>query len=198
MKAKGYFGGIDPGLNGGFAVISGNQIRCKFAMPLISTTTKKGKIKKELDQAGILSFLLHIPPYTHLVIEEQIPVRNQKIQASYTLAKNYGILLMALTAAHIRTTEVPSDIWQKYFGIVSVKKGKGSTKEQAFHIAQKLYPNVDFRKSDRSHKFHDGMTDATLLAHYCQSLFTSPAPLEVPLITKLPDLLKLEGGSSGL
>jgi hypothetical protein len=105
---------------------------------------------------------------------------------------------MAITAARIHTTEVPSGIWQEHFGIVSVKKGKGSTKKQAFHIAQKLYPNVDFRKSDRSRIAHDGIVDAVLIANYFQSLFTSPAPLEVPLITKLPDLLKLEWGSSGL
>jgi Holliday junction resolvasome RuvABC endonuclease subunit len=185
MKAKGYFGGIDPGLDGGFAVISGNQIHCKFAMPLITTTTKKGKIKKELDRDGIFSFLLRIPPYTHVVIEEQIPVRNQHIQASHTLAKNYGILLMALTAARIHTTEVPSGIWQDHFGIVSVKKGEGeTTKVQAFRICRLHYPYGNFRKSERAFKPHDGIVDAVLIANYCQALYAPTYELIEPLEVK--------------
>lgn len=164
--------GCDPGLNGGFAVISGGQIRYKFAMPLIDTIRKDGKIKKEIDRNGVLSFLSAIPPPLRTVIEEQIPVRNQHIQGSHTLAKNYGILLMGFTATWVNYTEVPSSVWQAHFGIVSVKEGKGTTKEQAYHIAQRLYPNVDFRKSDRSHKFHDGITDSILLATYCQFLFS--------------------------
>jgi hypothetical protein len=68
----------------------------------------------------------------------------------------------------------PGD-WQAYFGIVSVKKGRGeTTKQQAYKIAQAKYPDVDFRKSGRAQKPHDGMVDATLIAGYCQSLFASP------------------------
>jgi hypothetical protein len=85
---------------------------------------------------------------------------------------------MALTVARLYITEVPSDDWQAHFGIVSVKKAEGeSTKEQALHIAQTLYPNEDFRKSGRSHTVHDGIVDAVLIAEYCQSLF---APFQEP------------------
>ena len=185
--------GIDPGLNGGFAIVSGNSIFYKMVMPTISVTTKDGKTKTQIDRDGVLSFLTLFPQHVHAVIEEQEAFRGQNITSTCTICKNYGILLMALSAAHFYTTEVPSDDWQAHFGILSVKKSQGqSTKEQAFYIAQKLYPNADFRKSERSHIVHDGIVDAVLIANYCQSLFASSAVMPAPLVSKLPDLLKLE------
>lgn len=170
--------GIDPGLNGGFAVVSGDKLHYKTAMPTLSFEMKDGKTKTEIDRYGVLSFLKTFPPHVHVVIEEQEAFRRQNIVSTCTQCKNYGILLMALTVARFYTTIVPSDDWHAHFGIVSVKKSKGeSTKEQAFHIAQKLYPDVDFRKSERSHIAHDGIVDAALIATYCQSLF---APFHEP------------------
>lgn len=163
--------GCDPGLSGGWAVISGDKISYKMAMPTISFTTKAGKTKIELDREGILSFLATIPPHTHVAIEKQEAFRGQNITSTCTICRNYGILQMACTTAHMYITEVPPAVWHEYFGIVSAKEGKGTTKEQAFHIAQRLYPNADFRKSERSSIVHDGITDGVLLATYCQFLF---------------------------
>jgi len=168
--------GIDPGLSGGLVVVSGDRISYKMAMPTTSFTTKKGKTKNEIDRAGIMSFLKTLPEHTHVAIEEQQAFRSQSIISTCTTCKNYGILLMGLSVAHMYITVVPSDTWQSHFGIVSVKKGEGkSTKEQAFHIARRLYPDANFRKSEKSHIVHDGIVDACLLATYCQSLFKFPS-----------------------
>jgi Holliday junction resolvasome RuvABC endonuclease subunit len=167
--------GIDPGLSGGFVVVSGDRIRCKMVMPTLSFTTEEGKTKTEIDREGVLSFLKIFPPHTHVVIEQQEAFRSQNITSTCTTCRNYGMLLMALTAVRFYVTEVPSSVWQKHYGIVSVKKGEGeTTKQQAYKIAQAKYPHVDFRKSGRSQKPHDGMVDAALIADYCQSRF---APL---------------------
>jgi len=166
------YGGCDPGLAGGFVVIADSEIKYKIAIPTISFTTKQGRTKKEIDRGGIMSFLKTLPAHMHVAIEEQQAFRRQDIQASCTTCKNYGLLLMALSVAHMYITEVPSDTWQGYFGIVSVKKGEGkTTKEQAANIAQAIYPNMDFRKSERSHIVHDGIVDACLLSVYCNDLF---------------------------
>lgn len=187
--------GIDPGLNGGFAVVSGDRVRYKMVMPTISFTTKDDKTKTELDRESILSFLTLFPQHVHAVIEKQEAFRRQNITSTCTICKNYGILLMALSAAHFYITEVPSDIWQDHFGIVSVKKSQGeSTKEQAFHIAQKLYPTADFRKSERSHIVHDGIVDAVLIANYCQHLFAPTTDLEGPKETLKETYTANQGG----
>ena len=176
-----YFG-IDPGLNGGFAIVSEDRIRFKMVMPTISFTTEQGKTKTQIDRDAVLSFLTLFPHHVHVVIEKVEAFRKQNITSTCTACLNYGILLMGFTAAHFYITEVPSNDWQAYFGIVSVKKGKGeSTKEQAFHIAQNLYPNADFRKSERAHQPHDGIVDAVLIAKYCQGLFAPTPDLIEPL-----------------
>lgn len=186
------FGGADPGLDGGFAVISGDKICYKLAMPTLSFTTNTGKIKTEIDRLGVLSFLKKLPPHTHVAIEEVQAFRKQNITSTCTTCKNYGILLMALTVANLYTIEVPPGKWQTHFGIVSVKQSGGeSTKQQAFRIARKLYPDADFRKSERSHIAHDGIVDATLLANYGQALFAPTPQIVVPLVTKLPDLVEV-------
>jgi Holliday junction resolvasome RuvABC endonuclease subunit len=169
--------GIDPGLSGGFAVVSGDSIRYKMVMPTISFTTIDGKTKTEIDRKGVLSFLATLPPHTHVTIEKQEAFRGQDITSSCTICRNYGILQMATSAAHMLLTEVSPAVWHEYFGIVSAKEGKGTTKEQAFHIAQRLYPTADFRKSKRSRIVHDGMVDATVIAKYGQDLF---APFHEP------------------
>jgi Holliday junction resolvasome RuvABC endonuclease subunit len=173
--------GIDPGLNGGFACVSGDKISYKLAMPTISFTTKDGKTKTEIDRDTVLSFLSLFPPHVHVAIEEQGAYRGQNITSSCTICRNYGILQMACTTARMFITEVPAKDWHAHFGIVSVKKGEGkTTKQQAFEIAQALYPDADFRKSGGAHLPHDGIVDATLIANYCQSLFAPPAqPVEV-------------------
>jgi Holliday junction resolvasome RuvABC endonuclease subunit len=188
--------GIDPGLSGGFAVVSGDEIRYKMAMPTISFTTKDGKTKTEIDRDAVLSFLALFPPHVHVAIEEQGAFRGQDIISSCTICRNYGILQMALTVARMYISEVSAKDWHDFFGIVSAKEGKGTTKEQALRIAQRLYPNVDFRKSERSHIVHDGIVDAVLIANYCQSLFLPPTTMPVPLVTKLPDLPKPEWGAT--
>lgn len=172
-KTFGYLG-IDPGLSGGLVYIVEGKIYYKFVMPTITITKMKGAQKKELDKCGLSAFLSRIPEHTHVAIEEQHPARKQSITAICTTCKNYGILLMAIHSAHLFITEVTAKAWQDTYGIVSVKEANGkSTKQQALPIAQALYPGVDFRKTDRSHIAHDGIVDATLLAHYCQSLFPS-------------------------
>ena len=168
--------GIDPGLSGGFAVVSGDTIRYKMAMPTLSFTREEDTIKTEIDRDGVLSILSTLPPHTHVVIEAQEAYRKQNITSTCTTCKNYGMLLMALTVARYYITEVPANVWHEHYGIVSAKKSGGaSTKAQAFAIAQTIYPREDFRKSDRAYKFYDGVVDATLIAKYCQSRFSEGA-----------------------
>lgn len=170
--------GIDPGLNGGFAIVSGNKVRYKMVMPTISAKTKGGNTRRVIDREGVLTFVSMFPKHTHAAIEEQEAYRSQNVTASCTICKNYGILLMALTVAHMDIIEVPAKDWHDHFDIRSVKETKGvTTKAQALEIVKAKYPNTDFRKSERARKAHDGIADAILIADYCQSLF---APFQGP------------------
>jgi Holliday junction resolvasome RuvABC endonuclease subunit len=165
--------GIDPGLDGGFTVITDNHISLKLAMPTISKKYTKNTTKRHIDKSSVLSFLNALPVTTFIAIEEQIPVRYQSVTSVFTTAKNYGILLMAIFASVFQEPpiEVPSSLWHAYFGIEPEPKAGKSTKAQAFEIASSIFPNTDFRKSNRARTPHDGMVDAALIAKYGQSIF---------------------------
>ncbi len=163
--------GIDPGLDGGFAVITDNHVSLKLVMPTISKKLPGNKTKRYIKRSSVLDFLNALPVATFIAIEEQIPVRNQSVTSVFTTAKNYGILLMAISASVFQDPplEVPSSLWHAHFGIISEPKAGKSTKAQAFEIASSIFPNTDFRKSNRARTPHDGVVDATLLALYHQS-----------------------------
>jgi Holliday junction resolvasome RuvABC endonuclease subunit len=162
--------GIDPGLDGGFAVITDNHVSLKLAMPTSSKKLQGNKTKRYINRSSVMNFLNALPVATFIAIEEQIPVRNQSVTSVFTTAKNYGILLMAISASvfGFSPLEVPSSRWHALFGIVSEPKAGKSTKAQAFEIASAIFPNTNFRQSNRARTPHDGIVDATLIAHYCQ------------------------------
>jgi hypothetical protein len=153
-------------------------------MPTISKKITKNTTKRYIDKSSVQSFLNALPVTTFIAIEEQIPVRNQSVTSVFTTAKNYGILLMAIFASVFQEPpiEIPSSLWHAYFGIESEPKAGKSTKAQAFEIASSIFPNTDFRKSNRARTPHDGMVDATLIAKYCQSICANFYSPELPTI----------------
>ena len=93
--------GIDPGLTGGFAVVSGEKIKYKMVMPTLSFgNTKDDTTKTVIDREGVLSFLKIFPPHVHVVIELQEAFRSQNITSTCTTCKNYGMLLTRKGSHH--------------------------------------------------------------------------------------------------
>lgn len=164
--------GIDCGLSGAFALILLDGCVKTMPMPTLKIKHKRGKTRNILDRKAILHYLSNLPTFTLCCIEVQPPIRNQNIVASHTTAVNYGMLLMALSAAHIEFREVPSDDWQSYFGIVKHRKGTNgeTTKQQASRIARQMYPGLDLRGTVRSRTDHDGIVDSLLLCRYGQDV----------------------------
>jgi hypothetical protein len=164
--------GIDPGLSGGWCLILPDGRIKTQPMPIVEIKRKDGKTRNILDQKAILHYLNSLPTFTLCCIEEQPPIRNQNIVASHTTAVNYGMLLMALAATHIKHQVVSSDDWQSYFGILKRRKGaKGeTTKQQASKIVRQIYPGLDLRGTVRSWTDHDGIVDSLLITKYGQDV----------------------------
>ena len=173
--------GIDPGLDGGIVCIRDGSIMFKLAMPTIKCKHEGGKTKRELDREGLKSLFQLLPHGTRGAIEEPISAREQSVQSTITVGKNYGILLMALTSAKVKLLEVTSKDWHFHYDIVPHRKGAGkSTKEQAFEVCSRLYPlDRDLRKSGRAHKPHDGIVDALLIADYCEWIHDCEAAMQI-------------------
>ena len=147
-----YILGIDPGINGGFALLN----------PAL-----------ELEDFGALpnktKDLFAIIKSCYSLADEQIEVNIERpflAQASNdTIYINYGRILAVLDLLEIPYTEIRSQQWLKQLNLKKLtKKDKPSTR-----YIPELYPNLDFSKprkvkSKRPLVIHDGITDSVCIA----------------------------------
>ena len=137
--------GLDPGQTGGIAI---------------------------LDDDGTVAFICEMPPLNELtklfkhenpkhVFVEQVSVRpGQGISSGFKFGCHFGSILGALTALGIPHTLLRPQTWQKL--VVTGTSGT-DPKKRAEQAALRIWPNVDWKKSARCKKNHDGMIDAALI-----------------------------------
>jgi len=156
------FVGVDNGLNGGIVVIDENQkILHKWIMPVI-----KIKNKNEFDIQSIVYIFKEIIEYDTLtfVCLEHAHVRPiSGKRACFTTGFCFGLIQGILEGLNISYEIVNPKVWQKdiFQGTVS------DTKNASIVFCQRKWPDVDWTKSERSKKIHDGITDAACMALYC-------------------------------
>lgn len=162
--------GIDPGLNGGLALIAdkvllgvcvvGEPDANKQHLMLYLMPTISGKDYDIQEMKRILKY--HRP--TMAFIEQQIALPGQGLTSTLQTGKGFGILLGLMAALEIPHQVIGARQWQtKLFTGVSAKL---DTKAKSEIIAKRLFPGVDFRRSERASKAHDGLTDAACIAEY--------------------------------
>jgi len=153
--------GIDPGLEGGIAIIS-DAVKV-IKMPTL--INKKGK--KELDILSIIKFLKE-SKIKKAYIEQVGAMPGQGVTSMFNFGMGYGILLGVLTALKIKYVKV---IPQKWKGIVL--EGTEKDKEAAIQFCQKTYPEVNLIP-EKCRTPSDGMADALCIAAYGLQFEGSP------------------------
>lgn len=152
------FAGIDPGLHGGMAFIDdeANTVDV-MATPTIG--------EKEYDVQEMKNIIIkHDTKKIFATIEQQIALPGQGLSSTLQTGKGFGILVGLLAGLNISYQIVSAKQWQgKIFtGVPS----KLDTKDKSISVAKRLFPHLDFRRTLRSTKAHDGLTDATCIAEY--------------------------------
>lgn len=139
--------GIDPGKNGGIAVL-GESIDpvCVYAAVKMPETERDilDFLNKEIQDAR--------PVYA--VIEKVHSSPQMGVVSAFTFGKGYGGLLMALTAHRVAFAEVAPRVWQKAIGCLS-----GGDKNVTKRRAQQLFPNE---------KVTHATADCLLIAEFCR------------------------------
>lgn len=145
--------GIDPGLNGGIAVLDPDGY--------VLATAKMPSTPQD-----VLDFFGHdypeIPtdrrrPATAFAIIERVHSSPQMgVTSAFTFGKGYGMLIMALTASKVPFDEVAPRVWQRCMTCLS-----GGDKNVTKNRAQQLFP---------LQKVTHAKADALLLAEYCRRL----------------------------
>lgn len=160
MSKQKIYLGIDGGLSGGLSVIQDNNILELIVMPTVVAT----KTKREYDIYKIIQLFKKYPTATVILEKSHAMPLLGTVQA-FNFGKNFGLMIGLLSALNMTYHIVHAKTWQK-----EMLKDINSTNTKAASIivAQRLFPNINFRATARSKKIHDGLTDSALLGCYGQ------------------------------
>jgi hypothetical protein len=163
--------GIDPGLQGAICVLSKEREILELqVMPLLGS---------ELDIPTLMSMLLEFKlkyDISLCVLEKSQCRPGQSAQSGLKIGRNYGILEGLIASLRIPYREVAPQTWTK--SLMAYKKPLNAPKSKLYKLgkernvreAQKRYPNVDLKGTERSKVAHLGKVDALLIADYGLSL----------------------------
>lgn len=156
--------GIDPGQNGGFAILYEGGFEF-LPMPLVSKKTK------EVDFFKVLSILEGLPPNSAVFLE-----RAYGGQMGATSAFNYGrgfaALRIALAVSEQAVALIEPSKWCKemHQGISSDLKPKVKSLEA---MRREFPKELKAMPANRNGKVHEGILDAFLIAAYGQRVLAS-------------------------
>lgn len=143
--------GIDPGLTGGIAVLKGSD---EFSMPM--PTVKAGK-KSQIDETSVRKFLSTCF-CARAYVEKVGGMPKQGVASVFTFGAGWGLVRGILCGLGISYELVTPQRWQKEI--------LGGQPNSQYLVASRLWPEFDFRATNRCRKPHSGMVDAMLIAEY--------------------------------
>lgn len=151
--------GIDPGLEGGLALV--NQGGSAVYEPMPTLAAKKGDI---LDLPSLTRWLKAHKSSIEIAYLEMVASRpGQSAPSVFKFGRGYGAIEGILTALEIPYQLVPPKQWCKlmHAGIEAA-----DPKQKSLIAVSRLFPGIDLRATPRSKKPHDGMVDALLIASF--------------------------------
>lgn len=160
-----YVMGVDPGLDGGITVLrrypaeDGGpgfryDIALSTAMPVLDGS------KRRYDLRGIIN-IFKMYPISRATIERVSARPGQGVTSMFNFGYGAGLLEGIMSALDIPYQLVISQTWMKKVlaGLPKDEKAKSSVV-----YCQRLFPKMDWRKTDRCRVPHDGKTDSCCIA----------------------------------
>lgn len=133
--------------------------------------------------ADIMAEIRRKYPNIVCVMEEIHAIYGSSAKATFSFGEIFGKLQALLAANKIPFVLVPPKTWQKEIWInsdlvVTYKsvtiKGKATTKKEvntkatSINAAKRLFPTMDFRRTDRCKNIDDNLVDAVLMSEYAR------------------------------
>lgn len=165
--------GIDPGLDGGVAVIWENSDVHMWPTPTLNIV-KNGKARRDYNGPGMASILRKIYNsnlglLAKVAIEQVHAMPKQGVTSAFTFGMGYGTWLGIIDAFGMSLDRVEPARWKK-----SIMDGMGREKEAAILRAQQLFPNhaylLEAKRGESTKKEVEGMAEALLIAEYRRRL----------------------------
>lgn len=145
--------GVDPGITGAIAIISGRDVVVHDMPTAITGKTRK---RSEILPGQLRMILDSYNPEECVCYVEQVgAMPGQGVSSMFGFGTSFGIILGLMAGLRIRTEMVTPQAWKKHHGLI------GTDKDAARALASRLFPGASLaRKKDV------GRADALLIAAY--------------------------------
>jgi len=144
-----FFLGIDPGRNGGFAIIDSDNHTVIEAM--------------KFDKDSFLSwtdYLSRADKKTKCCLEKVHAMPKQGSVSMFHFGESYGWLKGVLDAFEISYQEIRPQIWKKEFGLTS-------DKQRSIEVCKQLFPAINLIPAGCK-KEQDGIAESLLMAEFAR------------------------------
>lgn len=141
------FVGVDPGQSGALAVIYDGGVAVQ---PY-----------DEREYALLLRTFKNSGYKIHAVVEHVGAMPKQGVASTFKFGTNFGLIQGMMHALDIPFELVRPQKWKKEFSCTS-------DKNTSIAVAQRLFPNVNLKRTPKCSKPHDGICEALLMAEYCR------------------------------
>ena len=131
--------------------------------------------------SNILNEIKTLYPNVVCIMEEIHALYNSAAKATFSFGEINGLLKGLLIANKIPYHLVPPKKWQSEmwdnkdmvvtYKLVTIRgkvvnKKEVNTKQTSFNAAKRIFPDVDFRKTERCKNYDDNKVDSVLLSEY--------------------------------
>lgn len=143
--------GIDPGLSGALAVIH-------------NVNDTENIISEPFSETSYLDILKYVSKKSDTKVcclEHVSAMPKQGVVSTFNFGSNFGWIQGVLQAYCIPYELVRPQKWKKEFGITA-------DKNTSIEVCQRLFPELDLRRSEKSKKPDDGIAEALLMAEYAK------------------------------
>lgn len=140
-----FYLGIDPGKDGGIALLSEGP-------PLVYVYSDQIM----LNIASMIS-----GKSVSVCLEKVASMPNQGVKGVFTFGRGLGFIEGVLQSYQLPYQLVPPIVWKKEFSL-------NSDKQKSIEACRKLFPMVDLKATERCTKYHDGKAEALLMAEYAR------------------------------
>ncbi len=146
--------GIDPGVAGALAAITSDGLDLRV-MPVAAAGGKQ-----QYDERVLVEWLT---PYAirraHVFIECVHAMPGQGVTSMFSFGMGYGLLRGICSGLGLSYELVRPQEWQHAMLM-------GQPLGSEYLVASRLWPNAEWRASDRCRKPHSGLVDAALIAEF--------------------------------
>ena len=148
--------GIDPGLSGAVAVLTGTDSLRILDMPTV-TVERNNKSKRQVSASELAEIIYTLKSDDcHVFVERVGAVSGQGVTSVFSFGRSFGMIEGILAAFKLPVTYVAPATWVKAVG-------RGQGKDASRARAMELFPNnqADFKRVK-----DDGRSDAALIAYW--------------------------------